>query len=87
MRQQYGGTIPCMFMGDLNLTPDSALYSFIATGQLECSAHDPRNMSGQQESRSSQHFSMRGRRSPHPPQVAYSYMLIMPCDSVPGEGL
>ncbi|KAL3144846.1 hypothetical protein ABBQ38_001952 [Trebouxia sp. C0009 RCD-2024] len=61
MRQQYGGTVPCMFMGDLNLTPDSALYSFIATGQLDCLSQDPRNMSGQQESRSSQQFSMRRR--------------------------
>ncbi|KAL3144097.1 hypothetical protein ABBQ32_003887 [Trebouxia sp. C0010 RCD-2024] len=68
MRQRYGGTVPCMFMGDLNLTPDSALYSFIATGQLDCLAQDPRNMSGQQESRSSQQFSM--RRQSYAPQAA-----------------
>ena len=41
-----------MFMGDLNLTPDSALHNFLDSGQLDCAANDPRNLSGQQEARS-----------------------------------
>lgn len=71
MCQVYGGNIPCMFMGDLNLTPDSALYDFIATGQLDCSANDPRNISGQQESRARQPSSMPNRSSPYASQVPY----------------
>ena len=54
MCQLHGGDVPCLFMGDLNLTSDSALYKFIATGQLDCAANDPRTLSGQQESRSGQ---------------------------------
>ena len=69
MRQQYGEDVPCMFMGDLNLTPDSALYTFIATGELDCSAHDPSNMSGQQESRSAPQSNSANRFLPHTSQV------------------
>lgn len=60
-----------MFMGDLNLTPDSALYSFIATGETDCLAQDPRNMSGQQESRSARRGSNANRRSSQTSQVPY----------------
>ena len=56
-------------MGDLNLTPDSTLYNFIATGELDCSAHNPRSMSGQQESRAERQVSTPGRHSLHGPQV------------------
>ncbi len=66
--------MPCMFMGDLNITPDSALYSFIACGQLDCAANDPRNLSGQQEARAGQQAytpSPSNRRSPHASQVHY----------------
>ncbi|KAL0037278.1 hypothetical protein WJX79_010116 [Trebouxia sp. C0005] len=73
MCQLYGGNVPCMFMGDLNLTPDSPLYSFIASGQLDCAANDPRNLSGQQEARAGQQAytpSPFNRRSPHASQGA-----------------
>ncbi|DBA77493.1 TPA: Protein angel 1, variant 2 [Trebouxia sp. C0004] len=73
MCQLYGGNVPCMFMGDLNITPDSALYSFIASGQLDCAANDPRNLSGQQEARAGRQAytpSPSNRRSPHASQGA-----------------
>ncbi|DBA95369.1 TPA: hypothetical protein ACH3X3_013249 [Trebouxia sp. C0006] len=73
MCQLYGGNVPCMFMGDLNLTPDSPLYSFITSGQLDCAANDPRNLSGQQEGRAGQQAytpSPSIRRSPHTSQAA-----------------
>lgn len=76
--------MPCMFMGDLNLTPDSALYSFIASGQLDCAANDPRNLSGQQEARAGQQAytpSPSNRRSPHASQVNHWTSCLL---SVPG---
>ena len=38
-----------IFTGDFNSTPDSAVYSFVRDGELDCYMEDRRNLSGQLE--------------------------------------
>ena len=39
-----------IFTGDFNSTPESAIYTFVRDGELDCYMEDRRNLSGQLES-------------------------------------
>ena len=39
-----------IFTGDFNSTPESAIYTFVRDGELDCYTEDRRNLSGQLES-------------------------------------
>ncbi|GAQ92102.1 CCR4-NOT transcription complex subunit 6 [Klebsormidium nitens] len=49
LAQQHAGA-PVLVMGDFNSSPESALYQYLSTGQLDLAATDRRNMSGGMES-------------------------------------
>ncbi|XP_019083351.1 PREDICTED: carbon catabolite repressor protein 4 homolog 5-like isoform X4 [Camelina sativa] len=46
---QEWGNIPVAIAGDLNSTPQSAIYDFIASADLDTQLHDRRQISGQSE--------------------------------------
>ena len=47
LQQEAAEPVVPMLMGDFNATAHSAVYSFVAEGCLDCSAHDRRDLSGQ----------------------------------------
>ncbi|KAL2321203.1 hypothetical protein Fmac_030172 [Flemingia macrophylla] len=46
---QEWGNIPVILAGDLNSVPQSAIYKFLSSSELDIELHDRRNMSGQLE--------------------------------------
>ncbi|KAH9722676.1 Carbon catabolite repressor protein 4 [Citrus sinensis] len=46
LSQEWGG-IPVLLAGDLNSSPNSALYQFLASSELDVCQHDRRHISGQ----------------------------------------
>ncbi|KAJ6849337.1 putative carbon catabolite repressor protein 4-like protein 3 [Iris pallida] len=46
LSDKWGG-IPVVLAGDFNSTPDSAMYEFLSTSELNITAHDKRYISGQ----------------------------------------
>lgn len=46
LSQEWGG-IPVLLAGDLNSSPNSALYQFLASSELDIRQHDRRHISGQ----------------------------------------
>lgn len=46
LSQEWGG-IPVLLAGDLNSSPNSALYQFLASSELDVRQHDRRHISGQ----------------------------------------
>ncbi|XP_031373650.1 carbon catabolite repressor protein 4 homolog 5 isoform X1 [Punica granatum] len=51
LSEKWGG-IPVILGGDLNSVPESAVYQFLASSQLDIRLHDRRNISGQMASQS-----------------------------------
>eukprot|EP00268_Persea_americana_P049650 TRINITY_DN5336_c0_g1_i9.p1 TRINITY_DN5336_c0_g1~~TRINITY_DN5336_c0_g1_i9.p1 ORF type:complete len:296 (+),score=52.56 TRINITY_DN5336_c0_g1_i9:790-1677(+) len=61
------GTIPVVLAGDFNSTPQSAIYKFLSSSELNLTMHDKRQLSGQNRCQPAQFLGMpRLMRKPFP---------------------